>query len=171
MGRSPVHRAQGCRTVPLVVPLAGGLVGRLFIQRDSACPIIGRSVDLVEAAVRLDPQWSATRYNLGLAYVRQRRYEEAEAQWQRALALNPHAPHIHNSLSRLFIERGQFAALQQDPDFLLALGNRAWALEGVGRLEEAAAGYERVLEKNPGFSDLRFRLDRLRERLALERAR
>ena len=140
---------------------------------------VDEGIHALETAVRVDPEWSATRYNLGLAYVRQRRYEDAEAQWRRALALNPRSPHIHNSLSRLFIERRQFtealveaeAALRLDPDFLLALGNRAWALEGMGRPEEAAAGYERVLEKNPGFSDLRLRLDRLRGRLALERAR
>jgi tetratricopeptide (TPR) repeat protein len=74
------------------------------------------------------------------------------------------------------IEQGRFAealeeadaALQQDPDFLLALGNRAWALEGLGRLEEAAAGYERVLAKNPDFTDLRAKLAGLRSRMRTE---
>lgn len=127
----------------------------------------------LERAVSLDPQWSSLHYNLGLAYARQERYEQAEQEWRQALALYPDAPHIRSSLSRLLIERGRFAealteaesALQQDPEFVLAIGNRAWALEGLGRLEEAAAGYERVLAKNPSFEDLRARLQRLRARL------
>ena len=135
---------------------------------------IEEGIQALERAARLEPTWSALHYNLGLAYARQGHLDKAETAWRSAVALNPSAPEIHSSLSRLYIERRRYAealaeaqaALQRDPDFLLALGNRAWALEGLGRYEEAAEGYERVLARNPNFADLKERLAGLRARQA-----
>ena len=108
--------------------------------------------EILEQAVVTDPEWGVLHYNLGLVYVRDGQYEKAEAALRRALSFNPEVPLFRSALSRFLIERGRFeeglaaadAVLRRDPEFVWALYNRALALEALGRLEEAAAGYERV---------------------------
>ena len=109
--------------------------------------------EVLELAVAVNPQWSVTHYNLGLVYAKLGQYDKAEEAWRQALSLRPEDPQVHSSLSRLAIERGRYAeglaeaesALAGDPQYVMAQYNRALALQAMGRLEEAAAGYERVL--------------------------
>jgi len=106
-----------------------------------------------EKAVTANPRWSRTYYNLGLIYAQLGQYDKAERAWSQAVALSPDDPQIHSSLSRLAIERGRYEeglaeadrALAKAPGLIMAAYNRALALQGLGRLAEAAATYERVL--------------------------
>ncbi len=56
-------------------------------------------------------------------------------------------------------------ALKRDPAFIWAHFNRAWALERMGRLAEAVAGYRRVLALDPTLAEVRQRLDAVQRRL------
>jgi spermidine synthase/tetratricopeptide (TPR) repeat protein len=109
------------------------------------------------------------QFNLGLAYARVQRYDEAEAAFREATSLSPYDGQAHSSLSRLLIEVGRFEealaaadeSIRRDPDFLWAHFNRAWALEKLGRKQEAAVGYQKVLKLNPALEDVRQRLQNL----------
>jgi Flp pilus assembly protein TadD len=121
------------------------------------------AIEVAELAVRVNPNWTALRFNLGLYYAKLGRYEEAEKAWRQVLVRNPEDPQIHSSLSRLMIERGRFGeglveaerALHTDPSFVWAQFNRALALEGLERVEEAAAAYERLLGQEAAGEDAR----------------
>jgi Flp pilus assembly protein TadD len=111
------------------------------------------AIEVAELAMRVNPNFTLLRFNLGLYYALLGRYEEAEKTWRQALVSNPEDPQIHSSLSRLMIQFGRFGeglaeaerALHTDPSFVWAQFNRGLALEGLGRVEEAAAAYERLL--------------------------
>lgn len=131
-----------------------------------------RALEVFQQAQAMWPRWSRTHYNLGLTYARRRNWQKAEQSLRQALTFNDQSPDTYNALSRLFIETGRYGealvmaenALQHDPELIWALFNRAWALEQLGRFREAARGYEEVLRRDPGLSEVRRRLERLRKR-------
>jgi tetratricopeptide (TPR) repeat protein len=134
---------------PRTDPTLNNQLGELFIRLGKPA----EAATAFERAVAVAPAWSILHSNLAVAYADLGQDEKAEASWRQALRLNPDHPLIHNSLSRYLIERGRFGeglaeaerALHTDPSFVWAQFHRALALEGLGRVEEAAAGYERLL--------------------------
>jgi tetratricopeptide (TPR) repeat protein len=135
------------------------------------------AVERFQRAVDLSPQWSLPWYNLGLAYAKQGRFKETEAALQRALSLNREDPDIYSSLSRLLLEQKRFAealraaeaAIKRRPGFVWAHFNRAWALEGLGRFQEAASGYEHVLVLDSTLGDVKRKLISVQQRMAANR--
>jgi tetratricopeptide (TPR) repeat protein len=127
------------------------------------------AVDALEQAATADPRYGGIREDLGLAYAAAGDYRRAESAMRWALALTPDSPHVHSSLSFVLNEQGRHAealeaaeaALQRNPKHVWAWFNKAEALEGMGRRNEAAAAYERVLALPAGPTD----------QPALERAR
>lgn len=111
-----------------------------------------RATQAFERAVRLDSRSSVTQYHLGQAYVQQGRFDEAEVAVRSALGFNMEFAAAHNLLSKILIERGHYAealveadrALQQEATVEEGHLNRARALEGLGRGEEAAVEYRRA---------------------------
>jgi Flp pilus assembly protein TadD len=157
---------------PRTDPELNNQMGALFIRLGKPA----EAATVFERAVVLAPFWSILHNNLALAYADLGQHEKAEATWRQALRLNPDHPRIHSNLSRFLIQRGRFVeglaeaerALQTAPSLAWAQFNRALALEGLGRVEEAAAGYERLLgQESVGENlrtDARQRLQALRER-------
>jgi protein O-GlcNAc transferase len=113
------------------------------------------------AALRRDRRNVAALFVLALTQMQQGKYEEAEAQFAKATALDPSAAEIwanrgNNQISLGRPERAlEFLsrALAITPDFPEALYNRAKLLADAGRLEEALAGYERCTALVPRFAD------------------
>ena len=149
-------------------------------QRGVLLVKLGRTaeaIDALEQAATLDPNWGTIRMDLGLAYATAGNYERAEAALRQAVSIAPGSPHVHSSLSLILNEQGRHgealaaadAALQRDPAHLWARFNRASALEGLGRLEEAATAYEQVLVLTPSAYDRRA-YEEAREQLAHLRA-
>jgi Flp pilus assembly protein TadD len=114
---------------------------------------LDEALEAMKVAALVSPSWSRTHYNLGLVYTRLGQYDQAEQAWREALALAPNDPQTHSSLSRLFIERGRYqegleaaeSALKRDPEFVMAVYNRALALQVMGRIPDSVAAYERLL--------------------------
>ena len=125
-------------------------------------------------AAAMDPTSSVPHYNLGLIYGRWGKYRDSEAALLKSLELNSEEPETYNTLSRLMIEVGRYneavswaeKAIRRKPDFLWSHFNRAWALEKLGRLQEAKAGYERVQALDPGLGEAAARLAHLRSLMA-----
>jgi tetratricopeptide (TPR) repeat protein len=148
-------------------------------QRGILLVKLGRTSEAVESleqAATLDPAWGAIRTDLGLAYAAAGDYARAEAMLRQAIAIAPASPYGYGGLSLILNEQARFAealqaadaALSRDPTYVRARYNRAEALEGLGRLEEAVRAYEHVLALGPTASDRRVyeeaeeRLERLR---------
>jgi superkiller protein 3 len=111
------------------------------------------AIDALQQGISANPRWSLLHYNLALMYAKSGQYTRADQAWRQALALNPDDPQVGSTYSRFLIERGLYEEglsqaqmiLQRHPDFVLAVYNRALALQSLGRVREAIEGYERVL--------------------------
>ncbi|CAH2603636.1 Tetratricopeptide repeat protein [Rhodovastum atsumiense] len=84
----------------------------------------GRAIELIRAAIAINPRAPVYHCNLGRVLSHERRQDEAVACFHRALALRP-----------------------DDPETQAGLGI---ALAGLGRREEAIASYRRALALRPG---------------------
>jgi Flp pilus assembly protein TadD len=129
------------------------------------------AITALEQGTKLDPH---VGLYLGLAYARLGETEKAERAWREVLTFTPHDPEARSRLSRLLLERGQWndglaqadEALRHHPDHVLALFNRALALEALGRSAEAMSAYERVIAipsaPDAAKQDARHKMDNLR---------
>lgn len=112
----------------------------------------------LKQAVSLNPQWSVPHINLGNVYFVTGRLAEAESEFKEAQAISPARPEPYGNLSLIRSVQGRYSdalelaevALQRNRDYVPALYARALALEGLGRTEEAVAGYQQVVRQDPG---------------------
>ena len=68
---------------------------------------VGRSHRAIPKGAGNQPRRRRTYYNLGNAFLQQGRIDEAIAQYQKALAINPDDADIHNNLGNIFLQRGR----------------------------------------------------------------
>jgi tetratricopeptide (TPR) repeat protein len=131
-----------------------------------------------EQAVTLDPKWGRARIELGFAHANLGNFDKAEAVLRHAISLTPESPDLYFSLSLILNEQGRYqdalvaadATLQRDPTHPWGLVNRAIALEGLKRPEEAKAVYEQALTSSPRPESMAA-LDEARQRLEEMRVR
>ncbi len=103
---------------------------------------------------------------LGAAFMQMGRSADALAPMQKAAALSPHDPDVHNNLGAILQDFGRFneaescirQALQIKPDFTEAYNNLGNALKGLNRLDEAEACYRRALQVNPNYGEAHYNL-------------
>jgi tetratricopeptide (TPR) repeat protein len=102
-----------------------------------------------------------TFYNLGTLYMKGARPTQAQAAFERALALQPGYPEASNSLGALLAQSGDVphaierfrTALKGKPNFADALNNLGYALFQTGQSQEAADLYTKALAAQPGFPE------------------
>ncbi len=101
-------------------------------------------------ALELDPSYGGLYGSAGMIRLWQRRFDEAEREFERVLQLDASDGYAHYGLAELASERGDFAgavaaadrALKTAPHLLDAHRVRGQALAALGRIEEAIAAYE-----------------------------
>ncbi len=130
-----------------------------LLESDDAEAAVERLLQVTEAA----PQVAAAHIDLGIAYGRLERWEDAEASLRRALEISPRHPVAHNELGIALRHQGRFDdarasyrdALAAAPGFHFAhrnlailcdlfLGDVACALEHYERYAEAVPNDEQV---------------------------
>jgi tetratricopeptide (TPR) repeat protein len=104
-----------------------------------------------------DARTARLHYNAGTRLRREGRFEEAIAEFEEALALNPQHAATHNNLGITLAAQGKPAeaiphyeeTLRLDPDFAEAYFNLAEALRATQRVGESVTAYERSLALEP----------------------
>ncbi len=179
LGRNLIHR----RTRPLLeqaverfqavlaadldyAPAWVGLAEATIMLLDSASAwgnlsleeVVARATPALKRALALKPDFADTYAARGLMYTYQDRHEEALADYDRAIALNPNLARAHLWRSALLMDNlGRFrdatagleTALRLDPLSLVANGNMGLNLQARGRFEEARVYLDRVMALNP----------------------
>jgi Flp pilus assembly protein TadD len=114
---------------------------------------------LIKRLASLDPPDASLHLQHAQLLVKQGRHAEAEAPARAALLLAPRDAVAHHLAGIVFTEMGRLLpgeqhyrlalGLLEAPD-VTVLGNLAWNLKLQGRLAEAAALYDTVLDRPPG---------------------
>jgi tetratricopeptide (TPR) repeat protein len=100
--------------------------------------------------------------NLGNALLQKGSVNEAMAQYQKALQINPDYAEAHNNLSNALLQKGNVdeaithlqKALQIDPDYAYAHNNLGNALIQKGSVNEAMAHYQKALQIKPDYLEV-----------------
>lgn len=120
-----------------------------------------------EKAIALDPDLASAHAALGAVYGDyQWRWEDAEREYARALALNPNSAVVHNWYAALCVFRRRFAcalehsrrAVELDPLAPGGLSNRGLVLRFSGRHDEATRHLEEALRLHPKMAPLQLHL-------------
>ena len=142
-------------------------------QNNLAMPLLAGSRDDIERAVGLirqslqsNPNHVEALNNLGVAYRKLGRFEDAFRAHQRAVELSPGSATAHDNLGGDAHALGRFdealahydIALRLDPRSADALRNRGATLLQLGRLEEAAGSLEASLGIEPDSAEAHYSL-------------
>jgi tetratricopeptide (TPR) repeat protein len=98
--------------------------------------------------------------DLGMEYYEQGKFDEAIAEFQAAIELEPDNANAHRNLGTAYGEQGKWEkaatayeqAIRLDPDFGEAYGDLVAAYAALGRLEEAIATGEKAIELAPNYA-------------------
>lgn len=119
---------------------------------------VSAALSNVQRAVELDPEYPEARLTLARLYQSLDRPTEAVAEARRACELEPGDTVAWKALAGLAGLAGDFetaeqaahALLELDPHSPQTMAILASAQRGLGKLEEAAAGYRRALQQDNG---------------------
>jgi hypothetical protein len=123
----------------------------------------------LERGLKLSPNHGELRFRLGIARMREGRLDEAAKEFERALPVFPD-PDVRFNLGYIALKKKDYAkaeewfreGLRRYPYFKApAWRDYAYALEGLGRHDEARAAAERALAIDPGLGDARVFLTEL----------
>lgn len=101
-------------------------------------------------------------YNsLGLAYYAKGEFEKAEANYQRALKLDPTGTYFHSNLAFVRFDQKRYAEalqlmeqeLELNPDAADALAGKAICLQALGKHQEALDAYAAAAERDHSYTD------------------
>jgi tetratricopeptide (TPR) repeat protein len=131
---------------------------------------VDEALKQLREAARLDPA-PLRHYDVGRVLLAARRFPEAGAAFNQALALKPDMPEAlyglglaFDSLGRLDEAVGAYTrALQSNLDFVDAHFNLARVLAALGRNDEAIAHYEQALRLRPEDAEAKAALARLKQ--------
>ncbi|WP_377066485.1 tetratricopeptide repeat protein [Roseovarius ramblicola] len=137
------------------IHVAAGDLHREQEEYEAAIAAYDRAIALLEA--RDTPNWFV-RYVRGIAHERLDNWPEAEADFRRALELNPDHPQVLNYLGYTMVEKGMNLdealgmierAVAAQPDSGYIVDSLGWVLYRLGRYDEAIGHMEHAAELMP----------------------
>jgi tetratricopeptide (TPR) repeat protein len=117
-----------------------------------------RSVELIDKAIVLRPDFAEAHNNRGLALLELRRFDEAIASFDGAVALKPSYAEAYNNRGFTLQQLQQLEAALTNydkaialrPDYAQAYSNRGNALQELQRPLEALANHDKAIALTPG---------------------
>ncbi len=117
--------------------------------------------------------------NLGLVYVQQGKFNDAEAQYLEAIRADPNSARLYNNLGLIAARRNNLdeaadyfeQAVALEPRFVMAHFNLGTAFAQQGKLREAATRFELVLRLQPDYPEASESLANVRAMLGPGRER
>ncbi len=114
------------------------------------------AVEVIGAALQVNPHHAAALNNLGMALAALGRHEDALTNYDQSVALKPGFAGAHNNRGNALRELGKFEAALQSfdlaiallPDYASAYSNRGSVLRDLKRLEAAVESTDRALKIN-----------------------
>jgi Tfp pilus assembly protein PilF len=143
-------------------PTALHLLGTIALQRGQ----VDDAIRLVGQAASAQPKSAAIQCDLGFALSLARRFDEAAAHLDAAIALRPEFPEAYLNLGNVERELGHAAAaeahyrkaLEADPKYALAQFNIANLYDERGDYDRALRHYLEAVRLHPGYADAHYNL-------------
>jgi len=145
-------------------------------------PGMGKALDAYEKVVSNDSEKGMLSFMRGAMYERMKKYDAAEAEFRKALAIDPDNASVLNYLGYMLADRDVrleeahkmiTRALELDPGNGAYLDSLGWVYYRMGRLEEAETNLRRALDEVPHDATVRDHLgdvlakrDKLKEAIA-----
>jgi Tfp pilus assembly protein PilF len=119
----------------------------------------------LEAAIAADPALADAHHNLGVVYVKEERWPEAEASYRKALELQPDSWLTRENLSRLLVALGRTDEAVAEAQRVVAAADTASgrlllarAYVADGRIAQGCEEFQRALNFNPRNSAVQLEL-------------
>ncbi len=152
-------------SLAVAVVYSAGTVGRNALWRDD--------LTLFSDTVRKSPDAATPHYNLGNAYAKQNRLDEAIIEYTTASSLKPDFAEAHNNLGSAYLKRNRLdeavnqfiAALKLKPDFAEAHNNLGIAYGRQNHLDEAVNQFSAALKLKPDYAKASHNLEICYERM------
>ncbi|HXX57529.1 MAG TPA: tetratricopeptide repeat protein [Thermodesulfovibrionales bacterium] len=133
-------------------------IGLIYLLKLDDYP---KAIDFFQRAVRVDKNFSEGWNNLGFAYEKAERYNDAVAAYKTALSnlLYQNAYKAFNNLGRTYYRLGKYSdaveaykeAIRRNSDFYLPFYGLALSYNAVGRYSDAAAALQKFIELAPEY--------------------
>ena len=113
----------------------------------------GIAVDLLKRVAELEPKHKTVWNDLGRVYLTQRKFSDAEAAFNKQIALDPYDPYAHNNLGQVFWQEQRFdearasflKQIEVNPLDRFAHGNLAQMLNEQKKYADAIPEFEKAL--------------------------
>lgn len=133
------------------------------------------ALDFYEKAYEADPGLNRAYILRGVLLEELNRFDRAQNMYQKAVLASPFDPLSSFYLGRADIKNGDYEdavknlekSVSLRPNFIQARDYLAWALEKLGRLQEALNEYKLILKLDPGNIGVRQRVAKMHERTSV----
>jgi tetratricopeptide (TPR) repeat protein len=145
----------------LVSIFAGATYARNFVWQNE--------ITLWEDVVKKSPFKDRPHYNLGVAYVKEGRAEEAIKEYLAAIKIKPDFAEAHYNLGVAYDKEGRteeamkeyITATKIKPDYAEAHSNLGILFKQTGRLEDSIREFQFAITLQPGNADLHYNLGQI----------
>jgi protein O-mannosyl-transferase len=159
-------RRLGMWAKPSGTALLTGLLLVLALLSWRQCAMYANAETFWQTTLRRNPNCPMAHYNLGLAYFQQGRLDDAIAQYQKVLQIDPLETDALNNLGSAYLQKGRLdeavahyqKALAIKPDSAETHYNLGNALFQQGRTDQAMAQYQMALAIKPDSAEAHYNL-------------
>jgi Flp pilus assembly protein TadD len=124
------------------------------------------AIDLINRAIRINPNIAHYHANLGAIHARSKQFDEAAIALQRAIQLDPASAPAHYNLGGVLLAQFEFAraipafqaAIALNPNWPDAHNNLGLAFRGVAKHHDALAAFKRALALKPDYASAHWNL-------------
>jgi TolB-like protein/DNA-binding winged helix-turn-helix (wHTH) protein/Flp pilus assembly protein TadD len=144
--------ASTCLTKAVALEPGNAEVFQIHSRLSALLGHLDEAVNLGEQAVALDPLDTISRLQLGYVLYVASRYDEAQAELQKALELNPQAGFVHVTLGKILIAeakpRQALAEIEKEPNDWERLTAQAFVYHTLGREQDSNAALASLVAKH-----------------------
>jgi TolB-like protein/thioredoxin-like negative regulator of GroEL len=144
--------ARTCLTKAVVLEPSNAEVIQLQSRLSALLGNLDRAIKLGEQSVALDPLDSTSRLQLGYVLYVASRYDEAQAELQKALGLNSQAVFVHATLGNVLIAvrkpQQALAEIEKEPSDWRKLTGLVLAYHAIGRERDSNAALAELIAKH-----------------------
>lgn len=136
--------------------------------------LVDQAIEACSAITEVHPEWADVHFKLARAYEAKGSHGKAISEYKKAISINPDYIDACRCLGELYSDEGFYnEAIEQFNivlnkkirfDYADIHRNKGFALEKIGKEEQAIEEYKKALEINPDYSEANFNMAKIHYR-------